>query len=157
MKCLGIDQSYTSTGFCVIKDDVVIDFGKIKSEGDDVYSRSLFVALKIYEKMNEYDINTVCVEGLAFGIRGDATRDLAGLLFTIINIVKHKNPSAQFVVVPPTTLKKFATGSGKSDKVAMIESLPTDVRQSFLDAGYKKTTGLTDITDAYWLANYKQT
>ena len=58
------------------------------------------------------------------------------------------------LIVPPTTLKKFATGSGKADKNEMIAALPVDVREHFNAQGYKKTTGLTDVADAYWLSTY---
>jgi hypothetical protein len=36
----------------------------------------------------------------------------------------------------------------------MINALPEAVKDSFVSSGYKKTTGLTDLTDAYWLSIY---
>jgi len=34
----------------------------------------------------------------------------------------------------------------------MIESLPENILYIFKDLGVKKTTGLADLADAYWIA-----
>jgi Holliday junction resolvasome RuvABC endonuclease subunit len=57
-------------------------------------------------------------------------------------------------VVVPGTVKKFATGSGKATKEEMIDSLPKHVREYFDALGVKKTTGLADLTDAYFIAKH---
>lgn len=155
---LGIDQSYTSTGFCIIKpDQTILEFGTIKTtekEHGDLYDRAMHITNLIADKIRQHNITDIRIEGLAFGIRGDATRDLAGLQFTIITHTRLLDRNIRQTVIAPTSLKKFATGTGKSDKSAMIESLPDHVRNAFIQAGFKKTTGLGDICDAYWLARY---
>ena len=152
---LGIDQSYTSSGYCLIADTgAVLAFGQLKSDKTlDTYTRALNVALSICQLIELHTPSQVNIEGLAFGIRGDATRDLAGLLFTIINVIKLQHPSINVEIFAPTSIKKLATGSGKADKSAMINALPDDFRKSVLDKGFKKTTGLADIADSYWIAN----
>jgi Holliday junction resolvasome RuvABC endonuclease subunit len=156
-RILGVDQSYTSSGFCVIDESgSVIEFGTFKSaKAMDVYDRATQVATFIADKAIEHNVKRVNIEGLAFGIRGDATRDLAGLLFTIITTLRKRCGTAPVTVIAPTSLKKSATGSGKSDKAAMIAAVPADVMQEFIEAKYKKTTGLADLCDAYWLAKFK--
>lgn len=153
---LGFDQSYTNSGFCVIDGTGnVLDFGTFKSSKlMDVYDRASQIATFIIGKVEQHKISGVNLEGLAFGIRGDATRDLAGLLFTLVTTLRAKT-AVQIQIIPPTTLKKFATGTGKSDKSVMISSVPTDILEKFTDANFKKTTGLADVCDAYWLAKYK--
>lgn len=157
MSCtLGFDQSYTNSGFCVFKDGAMVDYGTYKStKAMDVFDRSVQVAQFVVDKVAEHNVEQINIEGLAFGIRGDATRDLAGLLFTIINAVRRQKPAVKIAIIPPTTLKKFATGTGKSDKAAMIDKLPPDVRAKFDEANLRKTTGLADVCDAYWLSTYK--
>ena len=151
---MGIDQSYTNTGYCVLdQSGTPIDFGTYKtSKEDDVYDRALSIANFIISKVKEHKLDGLTIEGLAFGIRGDATRDLAGLIFTIITHAKAYDDKLKFDVVAPTSLKKFATQSGKADKKQMIAAVPTIFVEEFIEAGYKKTTGLADICDAYWLA-----
>lgn len=158
-KFLGIDQSYTSSGYCVVDESgAVIDFGTHKTDKSlDVYDRALDVAEFVLRKLKEHDVTSFNIEGLAFGIRGDATRDLAGLLFTVITHVRAYDRSITSTVIPPTLLKKFATGSGKSDKTSMMEAVPEHILATFKEAGYKKTTGLADVCDAYWLARVNNT
>lgn len=154
-KVLGIDQSYNNSGYCLIDTDTkgIIKFGTIKSDKTQTtYQRALNTALEISKLVDELSPAAINVEGLAFGIRGDATRDLAGLLFTIVNVLKIKHPALPVREHAPTSLKKRATGSGKAQKTDMINALPEHVRNEFTKAGFKKTTGLADVTDAYWLS-----
>jgi Holliday junction resolvasome RuvABC endonuclease subunit len=153
---MGFDQSYTNSGYCIVDETgTVLDFGTFKSaKAMDVYERAIQVSNFIVAKVAEHKVNKVHLEGLAFGMRGDATRDLAGLLFTIVIALRTRTP-VKPEIIAPTSLKKFATGTGKSDKAAMIAAVPPAVLETFTDANYKKTTGLADIVDAYWLATYK--
>jgi len=155
---MGVDQSYTSCAFVITNSDkVLIDVGIIKTDKtEDPFVRALHIANTLNELIDKYSVDEFNIEGLAFAMRGDATRDLAGLLFTIITTTMTKHPVVERLIVPPTTLKKFATGSGKADKKQMIEALPLDVRELFQSKGYKKTTGLTDVADAYWLSTYNK-
>lgn len=152
---LGFDQSYTSSGFCVVDDQKnVITFGTYKTDkSQDIYGRAIQVSAFVSSMITTYNITNVHIEGLAFGIRGDATRDLAGLLFTVITSVRVKHPTVVCDIIAPTSLKKFATGSGKADKAQMIASVPVDILTTFSEK-FKKTTGLADICDAYFLATF---
>lgn len=153
---LGIDQSYTSCGYVVLNttNQEIVKFGRFSTDKNlTTYARARSTALEVCRLIEQHQVTTLKAEGLAFGIRGDATRDLAGLLFTIVNIVALQHPSVEFKEYAPTSVKKRATGSGKADKSQMIAALPDNIRQSFIDAGYKKTTGLSDLTDAYWIAH----
>ena len=157
MLCMGVDQSFNNTGI-VVTDAVgnVVEFTTFKSsKAMDVYDRARQVAQFVIDKIKQHRVVQMNIEGLAFGIRGDATRDLAGLLFTIITSMRNAGITIPVVIVAPTSLKKFATGSGKSDKAAMIAVVPDLFMQAIKSAGYKKTTGMTDIVDAYFLSLYK--
>ena len=160
MVYIGIDQSYTSTGYCVIDQDV-IDFGTIKTDPSDlIYRRAGNSADNIIELINRYPDSKVSLEGLAFGIRGSATRDLAGLQFVIIDRIYNHTHIDDVQIITPKTIKKFATGSGggtkkKVTKKDMFDSLPEDI-QALFKTKYKTTNGLYDITDAYYLARVHQ-
>jgi len=59
-------------------------------------------------------------------------------------------------IVPPTTLKKFATGNGNAKKEAMFDALPSETKQVFEEKTLK-SKGRFDVTDAYWLSKYAMT
>jgi crossover junction endodeoxyribonuclease RuvC len=153
-RILGIDQSYTSSGLCLVDETgTLLEFERYKSYATmDTYARALAVALHICDYITKHKPTEIKLEGLAFGIRGNATRDLAGLIFTIINVVQMKHPGMKYKVVAPTSVKKKATGSGKAKKVDMIAALPEYIRTKFEESGVKKTTGLGDLADSYWIS-----
>ena len=160
MVYIGIDQSYTSTGYCVVDQDV-IEFGTIKTDPtDSIYRRAGHAADEIIDLINKYPEANVSIEGLAFGIRGSATRDLAGLQFVILDRIYNHTRIENVQIITPKTIKKFATGSGGSTKKKvtkkdMFDSLPEET-QALFKTQYKPTNGLYDITDAYYLARTHQ-
>lgn len=150
---LGIDQSYTFCGIVLLNEDGAVEFSTIHtSTGCDIYDRAGNVASHIGNIIKKYKPAVVGVEGLAFAKFGNATRDLAGLLFVIMNKMRTDGVN-DISIIPPNTLKKSATGSGKATKEDMVNALPEDVKVSFKKQ-YKKTKGLYDIADAYWIARH---
>jgi Holliday junction resolvasome RuvABC endonuclease subunit len=151
---MGIDQSYTSTGYCIsngLGPGKMTNFGLISSDKtDDIFARARYVADELSTIINTHAVDVVALEGLAFGAKGDATRNLAGLQFTIVNMLfTDHNKSCE--IYAPGTIKKIATGKGNSPKSLLLESLPAETKTRFADAGIKKTKGLLDLVDAYWI------
>lgn len=156
MKILGIDQSYSSTGLVLIEGNNVIDFRKVTSDNSkEIYDRNWEIVSQIRDFIKATKPNKVGMEGLAFGMTGNATRDLAGLQHTIY-VISRFIDNVGIDIVTPLSVKKFATGSGKAKKEDMIAALPPDVASLFTKAGFKKTTGLADLTDAYFIAKVIQ-
>lgn len=60
------------------------------------------------------------------------------------------------ITVPPTELKKFATGAGNADKDKMIASFDArhgiDIKKMF--GAEKAVSPITDVVDAWWLYEY---
>jgi Holliday junction resolvasome RuvABC endonuclease subunit len=151
MRYLGIDQSYRSTGIVIIENDIIIHCERYVTNIDnDVYARADELATHIKSIALRFNPTKIGLEGLSFGSTGNVTRDLGGLLFTIILYLRHSGFYPK--VIAPPTVKKLATGSGRAKKEQIIESLPTNVRGEFDALGVKKTTGLSDLADAYWIA-----
>jgi Holliday junction resolvasome RuvABC endonuclease subunit len=153
---IGIDQSYTSTGLVVLNELKEILHCEIISSipSDDIFKRAWLVSEAIINTISSFQPCTLSIEGLAFSMTGNATRDLAGLQFCIITKIKFILEKEITIVAPPT-LKKFATGSGKANKNDMIAALPQEISDYFTkEKKIKKTKGLTDVTDAYFLACY---
>jgi len=152
MKIIGIDQSYTCTGLTFFEDGEMLRAEVFKTSKEfDTHERAHSIALHILSQAFWFEPDVIGIEGLAFGMRGDATRDLAGLQFVIINKLRFKG-DFKVEVVAPNAVKKFATGSGKAKKEELYEALPQKTQNEFLELGVKKTTGLYDLTDAYWIA-----
>lgn len=155
---LSIDQSYTSTGYCIFSEARLITQGIITSDKtQDPYDRADHIASEVTKLVSQYDIEEISLEGLAFGMIGNATRDLAGLQFVLITRLRSISDKISIMIVPPLSIKKLATGSGKASKKEMIASLPTDVATKFKEAGIKATKGLPDVADAYWIGQYAYT
>lgn len=154
---IGIDQSYNSTGVCVMNSDrQVLELFTIRTPASvgDIFDRAEVVATAIAELTIKYMPIGVGLEGLAFAMMGDATRDLAGLQFIIVNKLRYTYDFKRIVIPTPNTVKKLATGKGNSKKEALYDALPEDVQKRIEANNYKKTTGMYDVTDAYWIAIY---
>lgn len=154
---IGIDQSYNSTGVCVMDSDKrVLDLFiiKIPTSVGDIFARANAVADKIAALLSKYMPIGIGLEGLAFAMMGDATRDLAGLQFTVVNKLRYAYDFHQIVIPPPNTVKKLATGMGNAKKEALYEALPEEIKKLIEEKNYKKTTGRYDATDSYWIAVY---
>lgn len=157
MKVLGVDQSYRSSGVVLLDDyEIVAAHQLVCSDVDDIFDKAYNVAQQIGQLIGIYKPDFIGMEGLAFGSRGNVTRDLAGLMFTIVHMVRIQHGYIDtFDIVPPTTLKKFATGHGRSKKKEMYEVLPIVTKQYFKDLGFTSIVkGRQDVTDAYWIAKY---
>ena len=153
---IGIDQSYTSTGMIVLDDNgEIVEIVNIKTDkSDNIFYRAFDIANNIVMKINEYYPECkVAIEGLAFSMKGNATRDLAGLQFVIVTKVYEKF-GFLMEIISPLSLKKFATGNGRAKKVDMFGNLSDKVKKIFIENGFKKSKGLYDITDAYFIALY---
>jgi Holliday junction resolvasome RuvABC endonuclease subunit len=156
LKYIGIDQSYTSCGVVVLDaTGQILSTDRIVSDKSvDIYERAWYISRQVAKIVERNKPCKVGIEGLAFGMRGDATRDLAGLLFCIINNLRYNHNFGDIKVVTPLSVKKFATGSGKAKKEDMYKHLPEKTQKIFLEKGFKKSNGLADIVDANWIAQY---
>ena len=153
---LGIDQSYTKCAWVFLKDNKLEDFGVISSnKNEDIFSRALFVSREIGNVYSKCVPSIVHFEGLAFNMKGNRTRDLAGLQFAIVTyMLDFDAVNFKYKIISPKSVKSFAT-HGQAQKIEMIDALPKNVKKKFEDKNYKKTTGLADLADAYWIAAYK--
>ena len=164
MLVLGIDQSYKSTGIVLLEDgaqvvealtftaETVKIVKKVEVEIDR-FDQSVEIAKFIGNYAVKHLPEAIGVEGLAHGGLGSMTRDLAGLQFTIINHLRTLN-FRRLELIPPTTVKKFATGKGNSKKEVLYEFLPESIKRLFDEEGFKKSKGRSDVTDAYWIARF---
>lgn len=159
---IGIDQSFSSTAVVIVdvERDVLVSYTVFttKKERDDRLDK-IIRARHIADEMvgfiyevctnNKAVIQNIIIEGVGFAARGDATRDLAGLQFILIDALM-SSFNLEPIVVAPTSLKKFACGKGNGSKQDVIDATPECYRTQFLTK-YKKSS-LDDFCDAYWLS-----
>ena len=154
---LGIDQSLTHTGLCIIdKDKKIINAFGIKTNNKKLnqYERIAYIANEIEKVILDYKIEKINIEGLAFGVKGMTLQILAGLQYTILFIANRLN--IEYEIIPPKTLKKKATGKGNATKKEMSEIIDILIliRLSELSEYKINSKLMEDIVDAYHLAIY---
>ena len=97
----------------------------------------------------------IFLEGYSMGSRGK--------IFQIgenTGILKHMlmKMDIPITLVPPTSLKKFATSKGNADKAKMVETFKQKTGVDLLPLFYPKVKSLgspiTDLVDAFFLCNY---
>lgn len=160
MKIIGIDQSITHTAIVVLDEHTreLIDFTVIKTilknkEGSEEFSftqrikNSRDASNEFIEKY--YDTRLCAIEGLSLSRNSKTARPLAGLFYALTIMIDEKE--IPFDVIAPKSAKKTA-GNGNASKEEVFAALPENVAERFIEAGYKKTTGLMDLSDAYFIA-----
>jgi Holliday junction resolvasome RuvABC endonuclease subunit len=153
MKILAVDQSYTSCGIILFDNGCIVDAKRVvstKADEEDIFERAWQVTTEIAKIAQTNQVDLIAMEGLAFSKIGNATRDLAGLQFTI-NTYLRFTCMFKTHIFSPNTVKKTATGKGNAKKEQMYDALPQEVKNRFELMNLKKTTGRYDLTDAYWI------
>ena len=157
MIIMGIDPSLSSTGVVVANDKLVEVAVVIKSDtSKDTYDRINEITERVFDIALSKEPDLIVVEGIAFASFGSATRDLAGLHYNLVCCLR-LGFETPIDIVPPTTLKKRSTGNGKAKKQDMYKALPEHIKEYFNNLDLKKTKGLYDVVDAYWLTQWKET
>ncbi len=134
-KVLGVDISITCTGLA--GPGWTDTIRPPKADKASIYQRMDHVVATLADYLTGVDL--VVVEGLAMAAH-DTNRQIAGLNWIVRrDLWKRRIP---FASVPPSVVKKYATGNGSADKAAMV--LATARRFSWFDGG-------EDESDAVWL------
>lgn len=105
-------------------------------------ARISYLVDQVMKMYKAYLPEAVFIEGYAFSARSRSVTPLAELRGVLYNAFWAKQ--ILWVVVPPPTLKKAATGNGRASKEEMVESACRKWRQCPND----------DLADAYALAVY---
>lgn len=145
---MGIDLSLTGTGLVILDGGKTVVNKIIKSKPPEEKThtteieRLLKIKAEIQKHISKYSPDLALIEGLAFGARNTtALMQLAGLSYMVRETFVLR--SIPFIVVAPTTLKKFIVGKGNATKDLMLLETFKRYGQSFLD---------NNICDAFALA-----
>ena len=174
----GIDYSLRSPCICVFTDteDKVFSFEKCTFHFlTDTKKYATFFLRNIYgERFQDWnqdfqryksiadwsmeylvDCDQIAIEGYSMGSKGK--------VFNIAEntgVLKYKiyNSGIPLEVVPPTTIKKFATGKGNADKTIMHQAFMretgVELRKEITPDKTKVANPVSDIVDAFYICKY---
>jgi Holliday junction resolvasome RuvABC endonuclease subunit len=168
----GIDYSTTSPAICVrVNDKWDIHYltGKRKTVDEhwhnpflffghdlptitDKTERYKYISSWVIDVIDSYDVDTVFLEDYAYAA--------TGRVFHIgenTGILKYRLSRKDIPVfaIPPTVIKKFATGKGNANKDLMLSNFITKTGIDVTDVmNYTGDNPISDIVDSYWVCEY---
>lgn len=160
---LGLDLSLTGTGVVILEDGKFVKRHLIKSKPvGDLPLNEVRRIRKIVEEIEtivtdrEETINVAVIEGLAFMVRNaTALVQLSALNYMTRAMLDDYH--IPFVIVAPTSLKKFVTGSGASKKDVMLIETYKRYGVSIVNDNECDSYGLAQIGLALLGGNTKET
>jgi|APGre2960657373_1045057.scaffolds.fasta_scaffold167318_2 Holliday junction resolvasome RuvABC endonuclease subunit len=171
----GIDYSMTSPAICIFDTQKEFNFDnceiyfmtqlkKYEIDHKNIHSKLLEFtdAMDRYDKISSYfldiilknDVQYVCIEDYSMGSKGRVFH-----IAENTGILKYRlwNAKVPFNGIPPTVIKKFATGKGNADKGRMQEVFESEnsirLKREF-NMTEKQWNPSSDIIDAYWICKY---
>jgi len=154
LKTLGLDLSLVGTGLISLKDGEIEVQKLIKSKpvGDKPINeliRIRKIVSDIEDVLSDMDNlpDLACIDGMAFMARNTtALVQLSALNYMTRALLADYN--IPFVIVAPTSLKKFITGSGASKKDVMLIEMYKRYNVTILDDNENDAYGLAQIGKA---------
>jgi Holliday junction resolvasome RuvABC endonuclease subunit len=166
IRSIGLDLSLVGTGVVILENGKIVAQELIKSKpvGDkpiDELERIRKIVRQINDSVSRNgpyadEVGLIAViEGLAFMAKGTSLVQLSALNYmTRAMLAEHYIP---FVIVAPTSLKKFVTGNGASKKDVMLIETYKRWGVTILDDNVNDAYGLAQIGLALLGGNSKAT
>ena len=162
--CVSRDKTFSNSFFYYLNDRKTVQgkFHNILGEGHDEYltdqERYENIASWVMTILADFKKEevTILIEDYSFGSKGKVFNlaENCGILKYMLYKQGYK-----FFTVPPTVVKKFATGKGNATKEKMYEAFVAETGVD-LHAIISPTTKLgsptTDVVDAWYIARYMQ-
>jgi crossover junction endodeoxyribonuclease RuvC len=139
MRYVGIDPS-SKTGLVIIdKQGNIINTQDVTTKEKEDPQRFSDIAEKIIDELQPNDL--IAIEGFSYGSKGKGVSFQYGLGWIIRHLLLERG--YEYTEVPPTSVKKFATGKGNTKKDEMV--LPI-----YKKWGFEHTSD--NVRDAFVLA-----
>lgn len=158
---IGFDLSLVGSGVVVLENGKIVKQRLIKSKpvGDKPVNEVKRIR-KIVEELEmivgENSPTVAVIEGLAFMVRNaTALVQLSALNYMVRAMLMDYN--VPFIIVAPTSLKKFITGSGAAKKDVMLMETYKRYGVTILDDNENDAYGLAQIGLALYGGNSKDT
>lgn len=123
---VGLDLSLTSTGVAVLRNGVatvrrITSKPTPKATTDDTAARLDTLVAAIIGAIPTSDATLVAVEGPSYGSTGTAAHILGGLWWLVRHALRIEG--LDVAVVPPSVVKKYATGKGTAPKDQVLAAV----------------------------------
>ena len=122
LRILGIDPSLRSTGLCVLNDTIVQQTHTIQTHDMRGMMRLGYIANMIRAFL-ACKPDVIVIEGYAMGVKGSRVFDIGEMGYAIKKVLY--DSGIETWIVAPTSMKKFVTGKGTSNKRVIQDALLT--------------------------------
>ncbi len=151
-KVVGIDPSLTSLGLSYRVNDLLRSFC-IGGKDYRGMTRIKHIRDAVEEALTRYSPDLVAFEGYALGFRGKSNiifdlGELGGVLKLLI-----LERGIDILLVPPTSLKLFATGKGNADKEQVSLALREELGVAFSTSDQYDAAGLLLMGEMFYSMN----
>lgn len=139
-----------------------VEYGRVKEKTDDFTTNELNIVKSahnlckaIFHYINlhcsNYDVWNVAIEGQVMS--GFSKKQMFHLtdLVKLVSIVEYnliKSAKVRLTIIPPTSVKKYFTGSGRAKKEHMLEEFQLRV------PNFDHTGKVDDVADSYALSEF---
>lgn len=173
MICAGIDLSLTSPAICINLNEEAFSYdtckfaylsdsakkciiqdnisGSLFPPHNNQYERYENISKWVVNTLDYYGVNNVFLEDYSFGSTGRVFHIAENT--GVLKYLLWKN-SIRFTTIPPTVIKKIATGKGNANKELMeqafIAETNIDIKQ-ILSLTSKQWNPSSDIIDSYYI------
>lgn len=127
MKVMGLDLSLTSTGVSVGGGTSTIS---VKATGPE---RLFLISEQVLALCHQHLVDVVCVEGYSFASRNSQAHSIGELGGCVR--MRLWEAGIPYVVIPPTSRAKFATGRGNASKGEVISAISAKTGLVFVGGG----------------------
>ena len=121
------------------------------------FDRYIYLADWVVRCLSHYKITGIALEGYAYASRASSVFPLA----ENVGILKYKLKKEMGIepeIIPPSKVKKFASGRGNANKEVLNECFKEetgiDIKQNLLEQSSKSYTPSSDIIDSYYIAKW---
>lgn len=120
-RIVGLDLSLTATGYCIVdrQDGLKFTTGIVTAGKLLGLARIDSILSQVSSFVDPHTL--VVIEDFSFGSKGQAVFQIAGLGYLVRHCLWKQGIPTLFVA--PSTLKKFVTGAGNSDKSVMLKEI----------------------------------
>ena len=159
MLIIGIDPSLTSTGIVVLRGNKVELAVTTKNKPELgtidrvrlIYERIVCVAESLTDGEKWQAPDLIVIEGFSYGSKGRSVFDIAYLGWRIREELERlrTEDNIPWLEVPPSQLKKFATGQGNANKEIILQQVYKRWGVEFSDNNQADAYVLARIGEAY--------